>query len=160
MTYLIVNPCLFTFKCKYHLKTELCDFAYVLCTKYKLLKQHGFPIKNPLSYNEQNIVLQSTGISNGISGAYGKSVYEGMHIFYNLLKNLPESSQLIIVNYNKFNQLLLRYRAETDNILYYHIIKILKTMDIINYDENNFRHKSNIAISDCLTIFDTLIKNG
>jgi len=159
MTYLIVNPCMFTFEYtqgyRSHKKTTLCDFAYVLCTKEKLLKQQGFPIRNSLSHNESNILLQSTGISDGIANARGKTLYECVVILLDLLRT-PELTQVIIVEYDKFYSLLLNYQS--NSIIFRQLINELNKAKVVNLDEKELQKRTNIAISDCLAIYKHIIK--
>jgi len=160
MIYLIVKPCMFTFeythKYKSCKKTTLCDFAYALCEKEKLLKQQGFPIRNSLSHNESTILLQSTGISDGIINARGKTLYECIVILLDLLR-IPKLNQAIIVEYDKFYSLLLNHQSSS--IIFRQLINELNKIKVVNLDEKELPKKTNIAISDCLAIYNQIIKN-
>jgi hypothetical protein len=136
-------------------KTLLCEFAYILSTEIISLKQHGFPVKIMGSVRESEIMAKATGISTSLANSKGKTFHETMLILLDLLKT-PNLSYVVIAEYDKFYSLIMMYGSTSP--IYTQLIRELSKANIANFDMSELSKLTNIAICDCLSMYNKILK--
>jgi hypothetical protein len=162
MTHLVINPSIITIENKMqsaigyrtYTKKILVDFAYVLSNSTEIIEHCGFAIKNSVSKSEMDKINKISGISSGIVSTSGKTMHECIIILIDILKRTR--SKIIIVNYKAFYDIIAEYSYMTRDSLCTIVMNELNKRDIVDFDDTKLEKKTNIAISDCLSIAKTI----